>query len=404
MTDWQALAEQYYMPVTRRIPVTLVRGKGVRAWDDTGKEYLDFVGGWATNVLGHCHPALVGAITEQAQTLIHTSNQYYTVPQVELARLLIEGSGLKRVFFANSGAEADEGAVKLARRWGKKYRDGAFEVITTWHSFHGRTLAMVAATGKPAYQEPMQPLPAGFVTVDFDDLDAIRGATNARTVAVMVEPVQGEGGVNVPAPDYLRELRAWCDRENLLLILDEVQTGFGRCGSLFAFQAAGAAPDIMTLAKGLGGGVPIGAFLCNDRANAFEYGDHGSTFGGNPLACAASRAVVQFVIDNDLSGNAARVGEYFKGRLQALKSRYPSVTDVRGMGLLLAIEFDAEVSSDVVRACLEEGLLLNPVTPTAIRFMPPLILTKADVDEGIEKLERGMQRVLERSAAKVAGE
>jgi predicted acetylornithine/succinylornithine family transaminase len=404
MTDWQALAEKYYMPVTRRVPVTLVRGAGARAWDDAGEEYLDFVGGWATNVLGHSHPALVEAIAEQARTLIHTSNQFYTVPQVELAQLLIENSDLERVFFANSGAEANEGAIKLARRWGKKHRDGAFEVITTWHSFHGRTLAMVAATGKAAYQPAMEPLPTGFRIVDYDDLDAIRDATNENTVAVMVEPVQGEGGVNVPAADYLRALRAWCDQNNLLLILDEVQTGFGRCGALFAYQQAGALPDIMTLAKGLGGGVPIGAFLCNERANAFEYGDHGSTFGGNPLACAAARTVVRYVIEHDLPVHVREVGEYFLGRLGALKARVPSVTDVRGRGLLLAIEFDAEVSNDLVRGALEEGLLLNAVTPTAIRFMPPLIITKADVDEAMDKLERAIQRVLQPAAAKVAGE
>lgn len=402
MTDWQAQAEQYYMPVTRRLPVTLVKGAGARVWDDNGKEYLDFVAGWATDVLGHCPPVLVDAITQQAQTLIHISNQYYSIPQVELARLLIENSDMTRVFFGNSGAEANEGAIKLARRWGKKHRNGAYEVITTWHSFHGRTLAMVAATGKAAYQPQMEPLPAGFQIVDYNDMAAIRAATTDQTVAIMVEPVQGEGGVNIPDADYLLELRAWCNQNNLLLILDEVQTGIGRCGSLFAYQQAGAVPDIMTLAKGLGGGVPIGAFLCTDRANAFEYGDHGSTFGGNPLACASARAIVEHVIAQDISGNARRVGEYFTGRLRALQADVPSIIEVRGQGLLIAIEFNEETADPIVRACIQEGLLLNPVKPTAIRFMPPLNISKADVDEAMDKLERAIAQVVgERAGARI---
>jgi acetylornithine aminotransferase/acetylornithine/N-succinyldiaminopimelate aminotransferase len=371
----------------KRMPMTLVRGEGVRVWDDAGREYLDFVAGWAVNALGHCHPAVVQAIQQQAATLIHTSNQYYTIPQIELGRLLVNNSALDRVFLCNSGTEANEGAVKLARKWGKKHKNGAYGLISTLKGFHGRTLAMVAATGKPHYQEPYKPLPTGFVNVKFNDIEAIKEATTPETVAVMVEPVQGEGGVNVADKEYLHALRSWCDEQNLLLILDEVQTGIGRTGTLFAYEQYGIEPDIMTLAKGLGGGVPIGAFLAKERAAAFEPGDHGSTFGGNPLACAAGVAVLNEVIGHNVAANAAQMGTYLGQRLNDVKAHRPIVTAERGMGLLRAIDINQEVAGDIVNRCCEEGLLINMVSPTTIRFMPPLIITEAHIDEAIEILD-----------------
>ena len=293
--DWQELEKQIYMQIVKRAPVTLVRGTGVYAWDDKGRKYIDFVAGWAVNSLGHCHPVLVDAIKKQAETLIQTSNQFYTVPQLQLAELLIANSCLDRVFFCNSGAEANEGAIKLARRYGKIKLNGANTIITTHDSFHGRTIAMVAATGQKKFQEPYQPLPGGFINVDYNDIEAVKKATSDETCAVMLEPLQGEGGVNVPAPAYLKAVRQWCDQNGMLLILDEVQTGIGRIGTLFGYQQYDVEPDIMTLAKGLGSGVPIGAVLSKEHASVFTYGEHGTTFGGNPLMCAASSAALKFI-------------------------------------------------------------------------------------------------------------
>src|SRR5229473_7345272 len=298
------LADRYLMQTGRRLPVTFVRGRGCLVYDDAGNEYLDLVAGIAVNLLGHAHPEVAAALTAQAKALIHTSNLYYTEPQVELARRLVELSFPSRVFLCNSGAEANEAAIKIARKWGGRHRDGAFEIITTAGSFHGRTLATVTAGGQAKYSDPFKPLPEGFVHVPYNDLDAIRAATNARTVAVMLEPVMGEIGVVPAKPGYLAGVRRWCDDQGLLLILDEVQTGLGRTGRWFAHQHHGITPDVMTLAKGLGGGVPIGACLANPRADVFEPGDHGSTFGGNPLACAAAIAVLSVIERDGLVGHA----------------------------------------------------------------------------------------------------
>ena len=280
-SDWMEMEKRYYMQTVRRQPVVIARGQGTLVWDTDGKEYLDFTSGWAVNNLGHCHPAITGAIAEQAATLMQTSNQFYTVPQILLAQTLVENSCLDKVFLCNSGAEAVEGAIKLARRYGKKNRNGAYEVITALNSFHGRTLTAVSATGQPHYHEPFQPVTPGFVHVEFNNVEAVVEATNDRTAAVLLEPVQGEGGVNIPAPDYLARVREWCDTQGLLLMLDEVQTGMGRLGTLFGYQQYDVEPDVMTLAKGLGGGVPIGALMAKDHCTALEPGDHGSTFGGN---------------------------------------------------------------------------------------------------------------------------
>ena len=388
--DWREVESKYYMPCFRRQPMVLVRGEGTRVWDDTGKEYLDFVAGWAVNNLGHSHPAIADAVAEQARVLVQTSNQFYTVPQLELAEVLVENSCLDRVFFCNSGAEANEGAVKLARKYGRLHRNGAYEVITAGNSFHGRTLATWSATGKPHDEDPFQPLPVGFVHVPYGDLDAITGATTDRTAAVMLEPVQGEGGVNIPPPDYLKAVRQWCDEKGLLLILDEVQTGLGRLGTLFGYEQFDVEPDVMTLAKGLGGGVPIGAFLTKEDAAVLEPGDHGSTFGGNPLACAAANASTRFMIDHNVPENAKRMGAVLGELLTGIEDRRDSVKAVRGMGLLHAVDFASEISAGVLAACNEGGLLLNATGPATIRLMPPLTVTEDEVATAMERLEAGI--------------
>ena len=300
---------------------------------------------------------------------------------------------MDKVFFSNSGAEANEGAVKLARKYGKKNRDGAYEVITAYSSFHGRTMGMVAATGQPHYQEAWQPLTPGFVHVDFNDFEAIVEATNERTAAVFLEPVQGEGGVNIPDDDYLPRVREWCDSQGLLLVFDEIQTGLGRLGTLFGYESFGIEPDAMTLAKGLGGGVPIGAFMSKDHCMSLEPGDHGSTFGGNALTTAAAHASTKFIIDNDIPANAVAMGERLMGALNQLRGEFSSISDVRGKGLLVALEFDDNISPRVVAQCNEEGLLLNPVKPNAIRFMPPLTITPEEVDQGVERLESALRKI-----------
>jgi len=310
MTNWIELEKKYYMPTFNRYPVTLVRGKGARVWDENNKQYLDFFGGLAVTGLGHCHPVVTAAITEQAQTLLQTSNLYYTIPQIHLAELLVQHSCLQKVFFANSGAEVNEGAVKLARRYGKLKLNGAYEVITVTNSFHGRTLAMTAATGQPKMQEPYQPLPAGFKNVEFNNFDALKQATGFQTCAIMLELVQGEGGVCTPTEGYFKAIREWCDQKGILLILDEIQTGMGRLGTLWGYEQFGIEPDVMTLAKGLDNGVPIGVVMAKERASVFVPGDHGSTFGGNPLACAAGYATLKYIIENDIPGNAKKVGSY----------------------------------------------------------------------------------------------
>jgi len=390
MNHWQKLENRYFMHTVERIPLTLVKGRGPWVWDEDGRKYLDFVAGWAVDSLGHCHPAVTGAVTEQVQTLIHTSNQFYTIPQIQLAELLVQHSCLDKVFFSNSGAEANEGAVKLARRYGKCYRDGAYEVITVRSSFHGRTLAMVAATGQDKHQQPYLPLPVGFVNVEYNDIEVIKAAATKKTCAIMLELVQGEGGVNLPEKGYLTAVRAWCDKQDILLILDEIQTGVARLGTLFAYEQFGIEPDIMTLAKGLASGIPIGATLAKNGASVFSPGEHGSTFGGNPVACAAGYATLKFIIENDIAGNVREVGNYLASGLEKLKREFSFITDVRGCGLLMALEFSSDIAQSVVMACLNRGLLVNRLKPNALRFMPPLIIGKGEVDEALGILEQAL--------------
>ncbi len=391
--EWIAVENKYYAQTVRRQPVVIVRGEGTKVWDADGKEYLDFVAGWAVNQLGHSHPVITQAISEQAGTLIQTSNQFYTVPQLRLAETLIENSCLDLVFFCNSGAEANEGALKLARRYGKLNRDGAYEVITAFNSFHGRTQATVAATGQPHYQENFAPLLPGFVHVDFNDVEGIMNATTERTAAVMVEPVQGEAGVIIPDDDYLQRVREWCDSQGILLILDEVQTGMGRLGSLFGYQEYGVEPDVMTLAKGLGYGVPIGAFLSKEHCQALVPGDHGSTFGGNALTTAAAYAGTKYLLDNDILGHVKEMEGHLLARLNELKGRYSFVSEVRGKGLLAAMDFDQDISGQVLTNANEAGLLLNAPRPHTIRFMPPLTVTREEIDEGVSRLGDALGKI-----------
>ena len=399
MTDWIADEAKYLLQNYRRQPIVLTRGQGTCVWDDEGKQYLDFVAGLASVTLGHSHPVLVEAVQKQAEQLMLVSNLYYTTPMVELAKLLVENSSLDRAFFCNSGAEANEGAIKLARKWGRETKDGAFEIIATFAGFHGRTLATVTATGTERYKAPFAPLPEGFVHVPFNDVEALQAATTARTCAVMVEPVQGEGGVNVPDADYLKRLRAWCDEQNILLILDEVQTGVGRLGTLWGHQYYGMEPDIMTLAKALGGGMPVAAMLLTEELLPYLVpGDHGTTFGGNPIATAAGAAVFRYVVENDLSAQAAKQGERLMSRLRGIEDRHEMVTEVRGVGLMCAIELDGEHAAAIVDACRERGLLINNVRPTTLRFIPPLTVSDEEIDRACEILDEAL--IASASAAK----
>src|SRR5258708_23785255 len=378
-----ALAARYRMQTGRRPPVTFVRGSGCLVYDESGRESLDLVAGIAVNLLGHAHPDVVAALTAQARTLIHTSNLYYTQPQVDLAQRLVELSFPSRVFLCNSGAEANEAAIKIARKWGTRNRDGAFEIITTTGSFHGRTLAAVTAGGQHKYSDPFKPLPEGFIHVAYNDLDAIKDATNVRTVAVMLEPVMGEIGIIPAAPGYLAGVREWCDAQNLLLILDEGQTGLGRTGRWFAHQHQGITPDVMTLAKGLGRGAPIGACLANPRADVFVPGDHGSTFGGNPLACATALAVLNVIERDGLVGHAAEMGELLHGSLEDLGGK-----QVRGIGLMQAVEFAEPLAKAFQQACRESGLIVNAVDEHSVRLVPPLIITATEIDRAHATMQK----------------
>lgn len=388
MPNWQELEQKYYMKVFSRLPVVLVRGAGTRVWDEAGKSYLDMCAGLAVNVLGHCHPTVAEAVCKQARTLIHTTNLYYTIPQLELAELLVENSCADRVFFGNSGAEANEGAIKLARKWGREHRNGAYEVISFENSFHGRTLATIAATGQAKFQKPFLPMPDGFKQVPFNDLDALKAATTAKTCAVLLEVVQGESGVHLATHDYMVGLREWCDEQGLLLMLDEIQTGLGRTGKFLAYEHHGVEPDVFTMAKGLAGGVPIGAVLAKERAAVFGLSDHGSTFGGNGLACAAGVATLKTIFDEGLVVSAAQVGSYLLEKLDDLKARFEVVVATRGLGLMAAFDLEREVAPALVRSALERGLILNNTGPKTVRFIPPLIVTKAEVDEAIDVIAR----------------
>ena len=387
MGDIPAREAAVHMNTYRRQPLTLVRGAGTRVWDDEGRSYLDFIAGIAVDALGHAHPGLTEVIAKQAGTLMQVSNLFYSVPQVDLAELLVAHSALDRVFFCNSGAEANEAAIKIARKWGILNRDGAYEIIATHNGFHGRTLGSVAATGTARYRDPFGPTLPGFVFVDFDDVEAIQAATTSHTAAVLLEPIQGEGGVNVPAPDYLQRVRRWCDEQGILLIFDEVQTGSGRTGTLWYHEQVGVVPDIMTLAKGLGGGVPIGAVLAKEACSVFEPGDHGSTFGGNALATAAGAYVIRQLVEGGVMDNVRARGEQLERRLAGLEDRSPLVAGQRGVGLLRGLVLTADIGPDVAARAMAHGLLVNSVRPNVIRFLPPLNVSAEEIDQAVNIID-----------------
>jgi len=380
-----------HMQTARRVPITLVKGLGTRVWDDEDNEYLDFVAGIASDSLGHADQQLASVISEQAHKLIHVSNIFYSEPQIDLAELLVRNSALDQVFFCNSGAEANEAAIKIARKWGIANRNGAFEIIAANNGFHGRTMTTVAATGTPAYREPFGPPTPGFVFVDYDDIQQIIDSTSDKTAAILLEPIQGEGGINVPSSTYLQEVRSWCDDQGILLILDEIQTGMGRSGKLWAYEFSGIEPDIITSAKGLAGGVPIGAVLAKNSACVLEPGDHGSTFGGNPLATAAGAHVLKRVLDDGILENVVARSEQLHQRLEGLQDRYSLVSGQRGIGLLRGLELSKDISVDIVNTSRTLGLLLNPVRPNVIRFMPPLTVTEEEIDKAIDIIDSVLQ-------------
>ncbi len=387
------LTDKYVAQTYARFPVALVRGKGTRVWDADGKEYLDFVAGIAVNSLGYNYPPLVGAIQRQARKLLHISNLYHMAPQSELARDLCRRSFADRVFFCNSGAEANEAAIKLARRYGSEWLGGRYEILSTHNSFHGRTLATLTATGQEKVRAGYDPLPEGFRQVPYNDVDATEKAIGEKTVGILVEPIQGEGGVILPEEGYLQGLRKLCDQRKLLLIFDEVQVGMGRTGKLFAYEHYGVVPDIMTLAKALGGGLPLGAMLAKENiARSFGPGSHASTFGGNPLACSAGQAVLKALLQGGVLKNCQRMGRILLKRLQWLRERFPAtIRNIRGKGLIVGVELDGN-GNKIVEDCLKEGLLLNCTANRILRFIPPLTISEKDIDRGLTILEKVLAR------------
>lgn len=385
-------SNRYIMGTYSRLPVVLVRGEGVHVWDSDGKEYLDFLAGIAVCGLGHANPSVSGAISKQAETLMHVSNIYHIEPQIRLAGLLVENSFADKVFFCNSGAEANEAAIKLARKYAHENMDeGRYRIVTMKDSFHGRTLATVTATGQQRFQKGFDPLPAGFGYVPFDDLGTLERAVAEDTCAVMVEAIQGEGGVRVPSENYLKGVRKICDDRGILLILDEVQTGMGRTGNLFAYEASGIKPDIMTLAKALGNGFPVGAMLATDRvATSFTPGTHASTFGGNPLAMVAGIAVMEELLHGGVLDNCRKMGAYFRQKLEGLKADHGFIREVRGRGLMLGVELSMD-GADIVNRCMERGLLLNCTCGNVLRFVPPLIIKRGDIDHAVDILDEVMR-------------
>jgi acetylornithine aminotransferase len=386
-------ADQYVMNTYTRQPISIVRGRGSKVYDLEGREYVDFVAGIAVNLLGYGHPDLVLAIQKQVQQLIHTSNLYYTEPQVRLAQALVEHSFAQKVFFCNSGAEANEAAIKLARKYSHdKYGADRFEIVAMKNSFHGRTMATLTATGQEKVQKGFAPLMPGFSHVTFNDLSEVDRAITSKTAAIMLEPIQAEGGVHVADRGYLQALRELCRERDVLLIFDEVQTGMGRTGTLFCYEQFGMQPDIMTLAKGLGGGVPIGACLATDAvAQSFTPGSHASTFGGNPLACAAGLAVLRVLLDGKIMEQGRRMGESLAKGLTALQERHRVVKDVRGLGLLRGMELDVD-GNTIVADCLARRLLINCTGDRVLRFVPPLIITQPEIDCLLDVLSQSLSR------------
>jgi len=386
---YNELDQKHYLATFKRYPITLVKGQGCKVWDADGKEYIDALGGIAVNALGHNHPVLVEAICKQAGHLIHISNFYLSEPQVELAQKITRLAQIERVFFSNSGAESVEGAIKIARKYAHSIGRGG-EVISFEGSFHGRTLATIA-TGKKQMQKGFEPIPTGFSQIPLNDMDALRKAVSKETAAIIVEPIQGEGGIHVMPDSFLKDLRSFCDKESIVLIFDEIQCGIARTGKMFAHEHVGVKPDIMTLAKGLGGGMPVGAILSNEKVSgAIDFGDHGTTFGGNPLAAAAALAVLNTIEKEQLAQAAQEKGEWLKERIMAMK--YPGIKEVRGKGLMIGIEFGFE-TKPLVQKMLENGVLANATAGNVLRLVPPLVISYSELEDVVKVIEQSLKEM-----------
>lgn len=386
-------AQKSILWTASRPQVVMAKGEGMYLWDTEGKKYLDFIGGWAVTALGHCPECIRTAIVKQASTLINASPAFYNVEMIEFANLLVINSCFDRVFFINSGAEANEGAVKLARKYGSKVLNGAYKIITTQKSFHGRTLAMMAATGKEAWKNIYEPKAGGFVHVPFNDFESLVSAVDDKTCAIMLEPIQGEGGVNEAELTYVKKVFDFCKEKKILLIFDEVQTGLGRTGKLFAYEHYGIEPDVMTLAKGIGGGYPLAALLAKEYLNIFEAGDQGGSYSSQPLSMAVGMAVVKEILDKQLWEHAAEMEKYIKEKLHSIENKY-KLMNIRGKGLLLGFDLQGKYAAQLVDECLKDGLIINSPAPSTIRLMPPLIVDKSHVDEMFDKLEVALWRTI----------
>jgi acetylornithine/N-succinyldiaminopimelate aminotransferase len=380
------LYDKYIMTTYKRTPLCLARGKGTFAWDIEGKEYIDLFPGWAVSGTGHCHPKVASAVAKQAKKLMHVSNNYYSEEQGKLAKAIIESAFPGKVFFGNSGAEANEAAVKLARKYGSA--TGRYEIITCLKSFHGRTLAMITATGQDKVKHGFEPLPAGFVHVPFNDIEAVKSAVNEKTIGIMLEPIQCEGGVNIADKAYMRDLRKLCDEKDLVLIFDEVQTGIARSGQMFCYQNYDIVPDVMTLAKALGGGLPIGACVANVKyQDVLTPGTHASTFGGSPIVCAAALGVFEAIKKEKLIQNARKMGAYIKKKFEGLKEKYSFIKEIRSMGLIIGVELSIK-GEEIYKECMKSGLLLNCTQDTILRIMPPVTIKRSEADKAIAILDK----------------
>ena len=383
--------DKYVMCTYKRVPLCLEKAKGAKVWDAEGKEYLDFFPGWAVSGIGHCHPKVAMAVSKQAKLLMHVSNNYYSEMQAKLAETIIKNSFAGKVFFANSGAEANEAAVKLARLYG--HAKGRFEIITMTKSFHGRTLAMITATGQDKVKIGFEPLPEGFKHVPFNDIEAVKEAITDKTIAIMLEPVQCEGGINIARPEYMKALRKLCDERDLVLIFDEVQTGMGRSGEMFACKNYKISPDVMTLAKSLGGGLPIGACVAGEKfQDVLTPGTHASTFGGSPIVCAAALAVFDAIKKEKLLNNANKMGAYLVKKLEGLKSKYHFIKEIRAMALIIGVELSID-GENIYKECLKEGLLINCTQASILRIMPPLNIKNAEIDKAISILDKVFSKI-----------
>lgn len=390
MSECIETASKYIMNTYGRFPIVMEKGEGCYLYDDTGKKYLDMCAGIAVNSLGYGNEKLSAALKDQIDHLLHVSNLYYTKPQVEAAQLLIQNSHFEQVFFCNSGAEANEGALKLARKYGKQISSEKTKIISMKQSFHGRTYGAVTATGQTKYQKSFTPLVSGFDYAEYNDIESLKEIMSQEVCGVIIEVIQGEGGIRVGDKAYLKQVQALCEEYNALLIIDEVQTGIGRCGSLFAYEQFGLEPDVVTLAKGLGSGVPIGAMLCTQKANVFIPGDHASTFGGNPLVTTAATVVLKELLTQGMLLHVQETGEYLRSQLDNLKEKYNIIQEVRGLGLMQGIELD-KPAKEIIGKCIENGMLVVGAGEKVIRFVPPLIITKEQIDEAIEILEKSIQ-------------